>query len=167
MQHGTCFHSQPLQRSQSRDSFGKSSHAPPRSFITSGGRKSSGNLVPPSRGFSRGCVCLPTLTAQTRGTNCVHALKRHSANSVKINIFKATRRAKSSSCCLHCLHEAPGKASAPLSTAGLAASEGRSAGSFCRDGDVQTFVSSACKRHPRQPQSCVNGCVRKKGAVKA
>lgn len=70
-------------------------------------------------------------------------LTRHSGNSVKINIFKATRTAKWSSCCLHWLHEGPGKASASLGMAGLAASEGRSrlSGSFCRDGDVQTFLS--------------------------
>lgn len=70
-------------------------------------------------------------------------LTRHSGNSVKINIFKATRTAKWSSCCLHWLHEGPEKASASLGMAGLAASEGRSrlSGSFCRDGDVQTFLS--------------------------
>lgn len=139
MQHGTYLHSQPLQQPQSRDSFGKSSHAPPWSFITSEGRKSSGNLVPPSCGFSRGCVCLHTLTAQTEGTNSAHALKQHSGNSVEINIFKTTRTAKSSYCCFHCLHEKGREGQCLLGMGSQ--QQGRSSGSFCRDGDTETFLS--------------------------
>lgn len=120
---------------------GKSSYAPPRSFITSEGRKSSGNLVPPSCGFSRGCVYLHTLTAQRKGTNSVDALKQHTGNSVKI-IFSRPQGQQDRVTVVSTpsTWESQGRPVPCLAWAAGSQQEGRSSGS-CRDGGMETFLS--------------------------